>query len=72
MGSGVGCRKELNIIRIEFGRSYILLSDVVLLEICSEIIMLSKTDGGEFSSKLFGFFSIVEIVRSIRSSMSHD
>ena len=72
MGSCVGCRKKLNIIRVEFRGSNFFISDVALFKVGSEVIVLPKTDWGQPSSELFGLFAIVEIVGRVGGSMPND
>jgi hypothetical protein len=72
MGSCVGCRKELNIIWVEFRGSNFFISDVALFEVCSKVIVLPKTDWGQLPSELFGLFAIVEIVGRVGGSMPNN
>ena len=54
-----GCWEELQLSRVEFWSGQLFLSDVVLLEISSQIVLLSQSHGCELTSELFSFIPII-------------
>jgi hypothetical protein len=72
VGPFVGSGVKLYLVGVELGCRQLRFGDVVLLEVGSQIIVLSKSDGGDSSSELLGLVAIIEIIGCIDCSVAHD